>query len=77
MQMRIVRPLTIVTLLLAAGMAPALAQQGPPPAGGAARARRHDRLCNSPARHSPMVGTIPDKYSCSPGWQNDLPEPAT
>ena len=45
MQMRIMRPLTIVTLLLAAGVAPALAQGGGgggrPPDGTAAAAQQH------------------------------------
>ena len=66
MQMRIMRPLAIVTLLLAAGVAPALAQQGPPPAGGGG---------GRPAPGPPLQltstgltdgGTIPDKYTCSP-----------
>jgi Raf kinase inhibitor-like YbhB/YbcL family protein len=74
MQMRIMRPLTIVTLLLAAGVAPALAQQGPPPAGGGG---------GRPAPGPPLqlsssvftdVGQYPDKYSCIPGMAGGPPD---
>src|SRR5271155_489980 len=67
MQMRIVRPLTIVTFLLAAGVAPALAQQGPPPAGGGGGGRP---MMGPPLQLTSTGitdgGTIPDKYTCSP-----------
>jgi len=67
MRMRIVRPLTIVTFLLAAGVAPALAQQGPPPAGGGGGGRP---MMGPPLQLTSTGitdgGTIPDKYTCSP-----------
>src|ERR1700733_8390903 len=64
MQTRIMRPLTIMSLLLVAGAAPALAQQGPPPGGGGG---------GRPAMGPPLQlsstaltdgGTIADKYTC-------------
>lgn len=66
MQMRIVRLLTLVTLLLAAGMAPALAQQGPPPAGGAAARPAPPPPLQLTSTAISDGGTIPDKYTCSP-----------
>jgi Raf kinase inhibitor-like YbhB/YbcL family protein len=66
MRMRIATPLSIATLLLAAGVAPALAQQGPPPGGpGGARPAPPPPLQLSSSAISDG-GTIPDKYTCSP-----------
>src|ERR1700733_14625052 len=66
MQTRIMRPLTIMSLLLVAGAAPALAQQGPPPGGGG----RGRPAIGPPLQTSSTAltdgGTIPDKYTCSP-----------
>ena len=65
MQMRLVRPLALVTLLLAAGVAPALAQQGPPPGGGGGGGRP---MMGPPLQLTSTAfgdGTmIPDKYTC-------------
>src|ERR1039457_5393427 len=66
MQMRIMRPLTIVTLLLAAGVAPALAQQGPPPAGGGGARPAPPPPLQLTSTAISDGGTIPDKYTCSP-----------
>jgi len=65
--MRIVRPLSILTLLLAAAMCPALAQQGPPPGGGGGGGRP---MMGPPLQLTSSAfadgAAIPDKYTCSP-----------
>ena len=64
MAMKSVKPLVFSALLLAAGVAPALAQQGPPPGGGARPAPPPPLQLTSSAFSD--GGTIPDKYTCSP-----------
>jgi Raf kinase inhibitor-like YbhB/YbcL family protein len=70
MRTRIVRPLTIVTLLLAAAVAPALAQQGPPPGGPPGGGPPPGpppaplQLSSSAFNDGTMV---PEKYTCAAG----------
>ncbi len=66
MQIRIVRPLAIVTLLLAAGVAPALAQQGPPPGGGGGARPMPGPPLQLTSTAFTDGSAIPDKYTCSP-----------
>src|ERR1700689_2971461 len=74
MQMRIMRPLTIVTLLLAAGVAPALAQQGPPPGGGGGARPAPPPPLQLTSTAFTDVGAYPEKYSCIPGMAGGPPD---
>lgn len=74
MQMRIARPLAIITLMLAAGVAPALAQQGPPPGGPPPGGRGPGGGGPPPGPPLQLSSTafgdgtmVPEKYTCAAG----------
>jgi Raf kinase inhibitor-like YbhB/YbcL family protein len=73
MQIRIARPLAIVaTLLLAAGVAPALAQQGPGGGGGGRPMMGPPLQLSSSAFADGSM--LPEKYSCIPGMAGGPPD---
>jgi Raf kinase inhibitor-like YbhB/YbcL family protein len=67
MRIGIARPLTIATFLLAAGIAPALAQQAPPAARPAGGGRPPGPALQITSSAYSDGGAIPEKYTCVPG----------
>ena len=74
MRIGIARPLSIVTLLLAAGIAPALAQQAPPAGGGPPPGPPPAPLQLSSTAFADST-KIPEKYTCAAGLSKMMSPP--
>ncbi len=75
MQIRIARPFAIVaTFLLAAGLAPALAQQGPPQGGGGGGRPMMGPPLQLTSAAFADGSMLPEKYSCVPGMAGGPPD---